>query len=98
MQTDSDKLRSYVTAIGWMMNVPVLLAFCFSILFYYLGVTFLAGIGVFAVSFVVNALVAKVSADYYEKYMKYQDERVSVTSECMNNIKTIKLYSWTRVF
>jgi hypothetical protein len=30
--------------------------------------------------------------------MKKQSERVSITNECMNNIKTIKLYSWEEIF
>lgn len=69
VQTDSLKLFDYVSYIGWMMNVPILLAGCFGFLFYYLGLTFFAGIGVFIISFAFNAQMAKLSASYYEDYM-----------------------------
>lgn len=81
-----------------MLNVPVLLAGCFGIIFYYLGLTFLAGVAIFILSFAVNSLIAKFQADYYDKYMSQQDERVGLTTECLNNIKMLKLYSWTSIF
>ena len=34
VQTDSLKLYDYVSCVGWMLNVPVLLTCCFCILFY----------------------------------------------------------------
>lgn len=30
--------------------------------------------------------------------MKLQDMRLNVTTECLNNIKTLKLYSWISQF
>ena len=30
--------------------------------------------------------------------MKKTDARVSITTECLNNIKMIKLYSWVEIF
>jgi hypothetical protein len=30
--------------------------------------------------------------------MKEKDERVNLTTECLNNIKMIKLYEWSGVF
>jgi hypothetical protein len=30
--------------------------------------------------------------------MKRTDARVSITSECLNNIKMIKLYAWNAIF
>lgn len=70
VQTDSLKLYDYVSCVGWLLNVPILLACCFTILFYLLGVSFFSGIAVFIVSFIVNALLAAKSAHFYELYMK----------------------------
>ena len=39
-----------------------------------------------------------LSSSYYEGYMAKQDGRVSLTTECLNNIKMLKLYSWTHFF
>ena len=37
-------------------------------------------------------------AKYQKKLMKATDARVSATTECLNNIKMIKLYSWEQTF
>ena len=67
-------------------------------LFYYLGLSFFAGIAVFGISFYSNILVSRRLARIQKKYMKTKGERVSVTTECINNIKVIKLYGWTNFF
>ena len=68
------------------------------ILFRYLGFSFLSGIGVFLLSFILQALIANLSAKYQREYMKRQDKRVGLTTEGLNNIKMIKLYSWIDTF
>jgi len=71
---------------------------CFTFLFYYLGVTFFAGILVFIVAVKVNIGNSRSLAKYQKKLMKATDARVSATTECLNNIKMIKLYSWEQTF
>jgi ABC-type multidrug transport system fused ATPase/permease subunit len=67
-------------------------------LFYFLGLSFLAGLAVFALSLLMNVSLSRVLARFQKRYMKKQDARVSMTSETLNNIKTIKLYSWIEKF
>lgn len=67
-------------------------------LFYYLRLSFLAGIAIFGVSFQTNILVSRRLQRIQKKYMKSKGERVSITTECINNIKVIKLYGWTDFF
>lgn len=71
---------------------------CFIFLFHYLGFSFLAGIGVFIVSFIIQYFLANFNARYQREYMKRQDKRVGLTTEGLNNIKMIKLYSWIDIF
>jgi ABC-type multidrug transport system fused ATPase/permease subunit len=80
------------------LRLPVLLLICFTILFVYLGVSFLAGILVFVVAFFVNLTLGRIQARLQKAYMKKQDARVNTISESLNNIKMLKLYSWTRIF
>ncbi len=42
--------------------------------------------------------MAKFQGKNWEAYMKEKDKRVNLTTECLNNIKMIKLYEWTGVF
>lgn len=67
-------------------------------LFYCLGYSFFAGIAVFGVSFYSNMYIARRLARIQKRYMKTKADRVSVTTECINNIKVIKLYGWTKFF
>ena len=76
-------------------NMPFILIVAIGLLFYLLGWTFISGIVVFLVSFYVNAYLTKKSSSYQRPYMSKQDKRVSLTTEALNNIKMIKLYSWT---
>ena len=39
-----------------------------------------------------------MNARYQREYMKRQDKRVALTTEGLNNIKMIKLYSWIDIF
>lgn len=69
-----------------------------AILFTSLGVSFVCGILVFVLAIVVNTYVSRARAQLQKSYMKKQDARISLTTECLNNIKMLKLYSWTDIF
>jgi ATP-binding cassette, subfamily C (CFTR/MRP), member 1 len=87
--------------VGYMSQVttfPFILIFCTIILFHYLGWSFVSAIGVFAVTFLVNFWTGKRGAKLQKEYMKRSDRRVKTTNESMNNIKMLKLYSWTEIF
>ena len=94
VQTDSNKLFFFASQLAMVANMPFLLLAAIGLLFYFLGVSFISGIVVFVVSFYVNAYLARLSAKFQRPYMKCQDRRVSLTTEALNNIKMIKLYSW----
>ena len=77
---------------------PFTLTLGFSMLAYYLRVALLAGLCVFAISTYTNMLISRSLARIQKAYMKTKAERVSITTECINNIKVIKLYGWTDFF
>ena len=81
-----------------MATLPFTLIACFILLFKYLGLTFFAGIGVFIISLLVNVSLSRCNARNQKKNMNKTDARVSITTECLNNIKMIKLYSWVEIF
>jgi len=79
-------------------TLPFLLLFCTIILFSYLGWSFLSAIVIFAVTFVVNLYAGRRSARLQKEFMTRSDKRVKTTNESLNNIKMLKLYSWTSIF
>lgn len=67
-------------------------------MFYYLGVTFFAGIAIFVISIIINVWLSRRSARFQKALMAKTDARVTQTAECLNNIKMIKLYAWVDLF
>ena len=80
------------------MRLPLLLIICFIILFAYLGKSFFAGIAIFVIAFATNLTLGRVQAKLQKVFMRKQDARINTTSESLNNIKMLKLYSWTHIF
>jgi ATP-binding cassette subfamily C (CFTR/MRP) protein 1 len=79
-------------------TLPFTISICFGLLFYYLGLTFFAGIGIFIVSMILNICLSRILARFQKQYMARQDLRISSTTELLNNIKMIKLYAWVDIF
>lgn len=72
--------------------IPVIIAIV--LLLENIGVTSLAGIGLFIVSLVVCVLLTSKLFFTRETVVKYTDERISLMREVLNNLKVIKFYAW----
>ena len=84
--------------LAYMAKYPVIFVVCFLLLSMYIGASFLAGLGVFFIAFVINTFISNWQARMQKVYMKKTDARVSATTESFNNIKMLKLYSWIEPF
>eukprot|EP00347_Sterkiella_histriomuscorum_P019725 403340529 len=98
IQVDAQKLNIISENLATVLKLPIILVTCIILLFYFIGVAFFAGVAVLIVAFVMNLLVSRYAAKIQTSYMKYQDQRVNLTTECLNNIKMLKLYSWQEPF
>lgn len=72
--------------------IPVVIAVV--LLLRNIGITSLAGIGLFVVSLVVCVLLTSKLFFTRETVVKYTDERISLMREVLNNLKVIKFYAW----
>lgn len=45
-----------------------------------------------------NYKISSLSAELNRLYMQKQDLRMNLTTECLTNIKIIKIYGWTERF
>lgn len=98
VQVDAEKMQYIASQLSSVSTLPFTLTLGFGVLFHYFGWTFMVGMGVFALSLWVNIWFSRNLAKYQKQYMKKQDKRVNITTESLNNIKIIKLYSWIQVF
>jgi ABC-type bacteriocin/lantibiotic exporter with double-glycine peptidase domain len=79
-------------------RLPIQLIFSFGFLFYYFGYSLFTGVGVAVLFVLMNFIVAKIRAKLAGKILTEKDKRMRHTTEVVNNIKVIKLYSWKDYF
>ena len=84
------KIRGFSENVANLSKLPFVFFICFTYLFYYLGYSLLSGIAVFLISMYTNWQFGKIGIKLYKAYMKEQDKRVKLETECLSNIKMIK--------
>lgn len=73
---------------------PFQLLLCLVSLYKLLGNCMWVGVLIMAIMIPINSIVVKVQKSLQRQQMKNKDERTSVISEILNNIKSLKLYAW----
>ena len=94
VQVDAERLFWICFQLSEIVQVPFVLGLSFAFSFYYFGWMFCAGLGVFLIAIVFNLAIGL----YYNKnekiVMRRKGRRMKVTTESINNMKMLKLYSW----
>ncbi|GAA6044266.1 hypothetical protein JCM8097_004322 [Rhodosporidiobolus ruineniae] len=98
MSTDATRLDQLCQygQIAWSGIFQITLAFIS--LYNLLGWTMLAGVAVMVASMPLTALIARYQTKLQREQMKNKDQRTSIMSEILNNIRSIKLYAWEDSF
>ena len=78
-------------------SVPLQIAVGSVMLYQYLRVSGLIGIGVMCLVLPTNLLISKRLRKYNEALMKKRDQRVDFMNEVLQGIKALKLYTWEAV-
>lgn len=76
----------------WMLPMQIILAL--AILYINVGIAALATLVATIISIVVTVPLAKMQEDYQDKLMTAKDERMRKTSECLRNMRILKLQAW----
>lgn len=76
--------------------IPVVIAVV--LLLHNIGVTSLAGIGLFVVSLVACVLLTSKLFFTREALVEYTDQRISLMREVLQNLKVIKFYAWEMAY
>jgi ABC-type bacteriocin/lantibiotic exporter with double-glycine peptidase domain len=87
-----------VEDLNQVWSSPLQVAIALFLLWRYLGVASLAGLGTLVVIIPINIFLAKKAKELQVNKLKYQDARIHLTTEILAGIKTIKLNGWELPF
>lgn len=76
------------------ITIPLRLLVCLGALYKLLGSAMWAGLATALVLVPISSVVSTSISSLYNVQMEYKDERTRLTSEILNAIKSVKLYSW----
>ncbi|CAA7390602.1 unnamed protein product [Spirodela intermedia] len=76
----------------WMLPLQIVLAL--AILYKNVGIAFIATLIATVISIVVTIPLAKMQEEYQDKLMTAKDDRMRKTSECLRNMRILKLQAW----
>ncbi|KAL8143005.1 hypothetical protein V2J09_016037 [Rumex salicifolius] len=94
MAVDVQRVGDYAWYLHdiWMLPLQIILAL--AILYKNVGIASLATLVATIVSIVVTVPIARIQEDYQDKLMAAKDDRMRKTSECLKNMRILKLYAW----
>ena len=98
MAVDAQRLQD-LTQYGQMLwSAPFQMVLCMVSLYELVGISMLAGVGVMILMIPLNGLIARIMKNLQKKQMKNKDKRTRLTTEILNNMKSIKLFAWSQAF
>lgn len=79
-------------------QAPVEIGLCIYLLINLLGKSALAGLAVLVLSMPLQALAARLYVKIQKMLLKATDDRLNLTNEILNCIKTVKFFAWEKPF
>lgn len=94
VSVDVNDVSNCTDTVSTAITIPLRLAFCLAALCKLLGPSTWSGLATAMVMVPLSSVVSTAIYSLYNTQMEYKDERTRLTSEILNAIKSIKLYSW----
>ncbi|KAL5473787.1 hypothetical protein EMCRGX_G028343 [Ephydatia muelleri] len=94
MSVDSQKCMELMTYVNLVWSAPLQILIALIMLWFTMGPSIFAGVGVMILLIPVNTCVAALTEKLQTKQMTYKDSRTKLVNEILNGIKVIKLYAW----
>ncbi|KAF2171079.1 hypothetical protein M409DRAFT_64044 [Zasmidium cellare ATCC 36951] len=98
MAVDTQRLQDLAQYGQQLWSAPLQITLCLVSLYQLVGVSMFAGLGVMILMIPINGFIAKISKTLQKRQMKNKDARTRLMTEILNNMKSIKLYAWTKAF
>ncbi|KAK7284166.1 hypothetical protein RJT34_18907 [Clitoria ternatea] len=94
MAVDVQRVGDYSWYLHDMWMLPLQIVLALAILYKNVGIASIATLIATIISIVVTVPVARIQEDYQDKLMAAKDERMRTTSECLRNMRILKLQAW----
>ncbi|KAE9621882.1 hypothetical protein Lal_00032724 [Lupinus albus] len=94
MAVDVQRVGDYSWYLHDMWMLPLQIVLALAILYKNVGIASIATLIATIISIVVTIPIARVQEDYQDKLMAAKDERMRKTSECLRNMRILKLQAW----
>ena len=94
MAVDVQRVGDYSWYLHDMWMLPLQIVLALVILYKNVGIAFVATLIATIISIVVTVPVARIQEEYQDKLMTAKDERMRKTSECLRNMRILKLQAW----
>lgn len=98
LSVDADRVFRLAASFGFVASAPLLIVITVVLLWQYLGIACLAGIGVMIVIMPLVLIVMSLGHKYQAAQMKLKDKRIKSMSEILSSIKILKLFAWEYPF
>ena len=94
MAVDVQRVGDYSWYLHDMWMLPLQIVLALLILYKNVGIASIATLIATIISIVVTVPVARIQEHYQDKLMAAKDERMRKTSECLRNMRILKLQAW----
>jgi ATP-binding cassette subfamily C (CFTR/MRP) protein 1 len=98
MQVNTQSFVELTAYLNMIWSAPFQIIVCIAMLWQYLGVAALAGLGTMILFIPINAWLSNKSKVLQTQKLKFQDSRIKLLNEILNGIKVLKLYGWETSF
>ena len=89
MQVNTQSFVELTTYLNMLWSAPLQIIICIVMLWSYLGVASLAGLGIVLLIIPLNAFLSNKQKVLQTQKLKYQDQRIKLTNEILNGIKVM---------
>lgn len=94
MAVDVQRVGDYSWYLHDMWMLPLQIVLALGILYRSVGLAAVATLVATVFSIIATIPLAKIQEDYQDKLMSAKDERMRKTSECLRNMRILKLQAW----
>ncbi|TVU12290.1 hypothetical protein EJB05_45926, partial [Eragrostis curvula] len=98
MSVDADRTINLCNSLHDAWSLPLQIGVALYLLYMQVNYAFLSGLAITIILIPVNKWISTRIAGATEKMMKQKDGRISCAGELLAHIRTVKMYSWEKLF